>query len=339
MRRRLPISNIIMEHMLTLEALMSMLSAFEASDPHDTVYAILWMAQDARPIFFGDPQNAYSPGPSPMQSPALPPAYVNISPPNEDSLTDADSSKVHSNLPGVATTSNHLKPAGGVDSRKSINGSKLPAFNVSNKDEQAEVDMDTNGEEQNSDSNNKSIEEANSTRMDACKKANVILAMDHLQIPKASISTRSVATKFTKSFRNKRIKVDYKKSVFDVCRDFLAFIINRSLSLDMICMPWAPDAPSDEPSLPSWIPHLSGKPFGLSINKAYRRVNADPLVGNPGWGRRHYNAAPKTSAAPMLPEVSDRTLRVKGFAFDRIKKKNFPATAGIVPSQWLHAGA
>ena len=104
-------------------------------------------------------------------------------------------------------------------------------------------------------------------------------------------------------------------------------------------MPWAPDAPSNEPHLPSWVPPLSGKAFGLSINKAYHRVNADPLVGNPGWGRRHYNAAPKTSAAPISSESSNRILRVKGFAFDTIRKKNFPATAGIIPSQWLEVGA
>lgn len=31
----------IMKHMLSLKALMSSLSVFEATDPHDTVYAVL----------------------------------------------------------------------------------------------------------------------------------------------------------------------------------------------------------------------------------------------------------------------------------------------------------
>jgi hypothetical protein len=36
----------ITERLLTLEALMSTLTAFEASEPKDTIYAILWLACD-----------------------------------------------------------------------------------------------------------------------------------------------------------------------------------------------------------------------------------------------------------------------------------------------------
>jgi hypothetical protein len=36
----------ITERLLTLEALMSTLTAFEASKPKDTIYAILWLACD-----------------------------------------------------------------------------------------------------------------------------------------------------------------------------------------------------------------------------------------------------------------------------------------------------
>ncbi|EQL30582.1 hypothetical protein BDFG_06975 [Blastomyces dermatitidis ATCC 26199] len=41
----------ILERLLSLEELMSSLSAFEASDPRDVLYAILWLARDARPGF------------------------------------------------------------------------------------------------------------------------------------------------------------------------------------------------------------------------------------------------------------------------------------------------
>ncbi len=330
--------NQIMEHLLSLEALMSMLSsAFEASDPHDTVYAILWMAQDARPIFFGDPRNAYSPGPSPMQSPALRPAHF-------------DSSQLDSDLPKASSLSSHNKHVESIDLGKSFKNHEVPVFHVSNEDRQAQVTVVRHSAEQDSVSTNESDEKAKALRTnEVSKEMEISMANQNthrrknspntsLKIP-PSITTRNVAARFTKSIKGKRITVDYKKSVFEVCRDFLAFTINRSFCLDMICMPWAPDAPPDEPSLPSWIPGLSGKAFGLSINKAYRRVNADPLVGNPGWGRRHYNAAPKTYATPILQESSDTTLRVKGFAFDMIRKKNFPATSGIIPSQWLHVGA
>ena len=328
--------NQIMEHLLSLEALMSMLSAFEASDPHDTVYAILWMAQDARPIFFGSPRNAFSPGPSPTQSPAPRPTIFDISRPDSD-------------LPRLASINSHNEHVGGTELHKLSNDPGVPAFHVSNEDRQAEEAMGRMRTERDSISTNESEEETRVLKTNGTSKENefstanqhlyrkIKASNTNLDIPETR--ARTVAAKFTKSIKSKRIKVDYKKSVFEVCRDFLTFTINRSLCLDMICMPWAASAPHNEPPLPSWIPPLSGKAFGLSINKAYRRVNGDPLVGNPGWGRRHYNAAPKTYAAPIPPESSNRTLRVKGFAFDTIRKKNFPATAGIIPSQWLHVGA
>ncbi|KAK4548280.1 hypothetical protein LTR36_010150 [Oleoguttula mirabilis] len=40
----------IVEHLFTPEALMSSMSAFEASDPHDILYAVLWLANDAEPV-------------------------------------------------------------------------------------------------------------------------------------------------------------------------------------------------------------------------------------------------------------------------------------------------
>jgi hypothetical protein len=39
----------VLEHMLSLEALMSSLTLFQASDPRDSLYAILWLANDVRP--------------------------------------------------------------------------------------------------------------------------------------------------------------------------------------------------------------------------------------------------------------------------------------------------
>ncbi len=338
--------NQIMEHLLSLEALMSMLSAFEASDPHDTVYAILWMAHDARPMFFGDPRNAYSPGPSPMNSPAI--RAIN-SPPNGAFFADAILSKLDTSLPKAAAVNSYVEHTESVDSGKPLNEPRLPALSVSNGDKQAEVAMRRYSLQCDSPSNHEIDDEVNGARIKESRKRTVSMANPQslgprkspnttLRIPEPSISTRSVAARFSQSIRGKRITVDYEKSVFEVCRDFLAFTINRSHCLDMICMPWAPEAPADEPPLPSWIPRLSGKAFGLSINKAYRRVNADPLVGGPRWDGRPYNAAPKTYAAPIPPESRDRTLRVKAFAFDKIKKKYFPATAGIIPSQWLQAG-
>ncbi len=40
----------IMEKLLPLEGLMSTLTAFEATEPKDTIYAIMWLARDATPV-------------------------------------------------------------------------------------------------------------------------------------------------------------------------------------------------------------------------------------------------------------------------------------------------
>lgn len=40
---------VVLERLLSLEALISTLTLFEAGSPHDTIYAILWLAHDAEP--------------------------------------------------------------------------------------------------------------------------------------------------------------------------------------------------------------------------------------------------------------------------------------------------
>lgn len=294
------------------------------------------MTQDARSIFFENSRNAYSSGSSLMQSSTL-------------RSTHFDSFQLDFDVSKASSLNSHNKHVKSIDLRKSFKNHEVSVFHVSNENRQAQVTVVRHSAEQHSVSTNESDEKTKALRTnEVSKKKKVSMANQNTHCRKissnislkisSSITTRNVVASFTKSIKGKRITVDYKKFVFEVCRDFLAFTINRSFCLDMICMPWAPDAPPHEPRLPSWIPGLSGKAFGLSINKAYRRVNADPLVGNSGWGRRHYNAAPKTYATP-LQESSDTTLRVKGFAFDMIRKKNFPATSGIISSQWLHVDA
>ena len=343
----------IMEHMLSLEALMSSLSAFEAADPHDTVYAILWLAHDARPIskredtLFGTRRNMHSPGPS---SPSFNP-------------TDFSPQSI---APGSALDQPTLQPGQGKrpgdplaeqpTTRRRQNsalGREPPTVNIVNGDRRAEPDtMDFLPSQERRSSSSFPSHDANAggtgslqvaqgprprrTTINGDVPPNIHLDIPRPQTVKANSKTRIVLGRVLESIRAKRITVDYKKSVFEVCRDFLAFTINRSHSLDMICRPWAPD----DTTLPSWIPRLSGKAFGLSTNKTYRRVNADPLVRSPGWDRGHYNAAPNTKVLPIPRKSSDsnRTLRVNGFAFDAVGEKFTPATAGIIPAEWLDAG-
>lgn len=84
--------------------------------------------------------------------------------------------------------------------------------------------------------------------------------------------------------------------MYEVCKDVLAFVMGQSESLDIICRPWAPEpVPEKQQDLPSWIPKLSSAPFEL-VDKVYKRVEADPLVGLPGMRRKNYLASGKRKA-------------------------------------------
>lgn len=97
---------------------------------------------------------------------------------------------------------------------------------------------------------------------------------------------------------------DYKKSLIDVCKDFVAYCVYTSDSLDIICRHWAPvpkkrnlsvvqkiraeHAPAKE-QLPSWISPVSRSPFGGPEDVLNGRANGDILVGSSS--QRNYNAS------------------------------------------------
>ncbi|KAH7060580.1 heterokaryon incompatibility protein-domain-containing protein [Macrophomina phaseolina] len=136
----------------------------------------------------------------------------------------------------------------------------------------------------------------------------------------------------------KWIIVDYDRSVFQVCKDYLKFSLARSKSLDMLLCPWAPiERPGDEP-LPSWIPKLSEKPFGPDADGVYRRVNADTLVGTPGLTSRIYSASRNTRADVKWCPQDEKSISVKGFILDRVASKGSCAMEGVIPADWLTTG-
>ncbi len=109
----------------------------------------------------------------------------------------------------------------------------------------------------------------------------------------------------------------------------------QSESLDIICRPWAPEPIHEkEQDLPSWIPKLSSAPFEL-VDKVYKRVEADPLVGRPGMRRKNYFASGKRKAIWRFKEDVDRSLFVCGFILDTVKVKSETAQQGIIPAEWL----
>jgi hypothetical protein len=101
---------------------------------------------------------------------------------------------------------------------------------------------------------------------------------------------------------------DYKKNLIEVCKDFVAYCIHTSDSLDIICRHWAPipkkkslsviekiranHAPAKK-QLPSWISPVSRSPFGGPEDVLNGRANGDSFVGSPK--QKNYNAAPGTT--------------------------------------------
>jgi hypothetical protein len=137
------------------------------------------------------------------------------------------------------------------------------------------------------------------------------------------------------AYGNRRaIMVDYKKTILEICRDLMKFIITHSESIDVLCRPWAPP----DMSLPSWVRTKAESAHLPGLNGVYRRVNADPLVGNPLWPVKPYMASSRTKATWSQQARDQRSLVLQGFVLDRIKTKDAIATAGIVPMSWTRMG-
>lgn len=61
--------------------------------------------------------------------------------------------------------------------------------------------------------------------------------------------------------QSKTFHVDYSKSWFDVCKDFVSFAITQSCSLDILCRPWAPGEHCAPPLCPRPIALLIRHPI------------------------------------------------------------------------------
>jgi hypothetical protein len=229
---------------------MSTLTMFEASTPHDTVYAILWLAHDATPGSSRPAalytENAHTPRGSPTEG----------------------------SLPGPSSTDTipSIMMGGRISDSPSVETfpSALPA---DNQPQRRTAPLAPEQGNQRSGSKSSGFLKPGEPGHPGRVKANSLTSLRRAE----------------RDFRQEpdRIQVDYDKSVYDVCKDFLEFAVMRSKSLDIICRPWAPSAAKDkpEPKMPSWVPHISGRPFELRPHeKVYNRVAADPLVGIPGRG-------------------------------------------------------
>ncbi|KAI7617988.1 hypothetical protein KC319_g19202, partial [Hortaea werneckii] len=295
------------QRLFTLEGLMSSLTAFEASDPHDILYAILWLASDAVPKFKAPASSTTflvhsheslnaSPtvfhydledGKARSRSGSMLSVYSDGSsdgltrkqPPRQRSQSDVSVSSINSlSIPMSAAHSR------GIDDRKSPTHSR-PQSSRQNSTVSTPADVDS------------ALERPENGGSEAKNPPSILVhsfepthdgpSSPSLRRPALTLTTspelpdtdeQKAAKRLRAALYRRHVDVDYDKSVLEVCKDFLRFAMSRSSSLDMLCFPWAPN----DDSLPSWIPQLKGSAFSPNRNQVHRRINADPLVGRPG---------------------------------------------------------
>ena len=294
----------IVEHLLSLEALMSTLNMFQASSPHDTVYSILWLAHDATPRATRKPAALFpevsdTPHPSPHLRPTILPPVIQ---------TDQVPSMNGSGFQSVSDSPEAVHQ----DHVTSLGSMTAPTFS------HKAFPPDT-----------------------ASPTPQYLKPPDLERRRRRSNSWALLRAEKDIRPEPKPIEVDYDKDIFEVYREFLEFVITRSRSLDVICRPWAPPPAKDrlDEILPSWIPQLSGSPYALVPHTmVYQRVRADPLVGIPGTGIRPYNACGKQRAYntdSAKPFIVNRSLVARGFVLDELGKILDKAAHGSIPSSWL----
>ena len=111
--------------------------------------------------------------------------------------------------------------------------------------------------------------------------------------------------------------VDYKKSILQVFKDFIAFCIVGSARLDIICRKWAPNRkkkhltvrerlkyrgrapPVQEVKLPSWVGLLQHSAFGPPHSGPPLRIGGNSLVDT----SQRYNACGESDADILFGEV------------------------------------
>ncbi|TVY33496.1 Heterokaryon incompatibility protein 6,OR allele [Lachnellula subtilissima] len=121
---------------------------------------------------------------------------------------------------------------------------------------------------------------------------------------------------------DKRLEPNYQKRLIDVYGDFIEHSVETSNSLDILCRHWAPrqnstvateDDIKEAEKIPSWILDINdGGAFFRHEGKSAMRANADCLVGD-SYGRRWY------SASGTLSPVYN--FRKRAVAPDRPKKR------------------
>lgn len=174
---------------------------------------------------------------------------------------------------------------------------------------------------------------------------------DHLLMDKKSFSAQKpqcdchrkvrVLNNVMRRLKLEKFPVDYTKGFDAVCDDLYTYATDQSMSLDLICRPWSPTAPSPikgpdgyQKWLPTWVRTLEDRAFKADSKHHIQRVNADTLVGAPGMSP--YQASGKLrSGWKFERDGTTQILSARGFQLDVIEEVADAAQSGSLPKRWL----
>ena len=137
------------------------------------------------------------------------------------------------------------------------------------------------------------------------------------------------------SFFSSPLRIDYARNLSDVCRDFVAHVIDSSGSLDIICRHWMRRVDAD---LPTYIRPLSSSHLRLDADSS-DNGDIDCLLGAPG--RSYYSASNSLIARYEIGSSSIQqraSIMFRGLRADRIQSLGPRAVAGLIQREWLTLG-
>ena len=295
----------VQEKLLTLEALVSNLSAFKASRPHDTIYAVIALAKGIRSM-----AKPYK-GADGAETPVTPTATLaadDRGPTTSSAREDSDTS-----LPVAESRPQDGEPASFI-SRKAtlpsvpeaqVQQSATPMLNGGPKARPMIIHTDRQ----------KDLAKRVSKRLKSIVDDNTFL-----------IDYDTPFFDVCKDFLTFTVKMD--RSLDIICRPWVP----------------VEGFPNDQ-TKPSWLLTTEKTAFGIRPDKNYSRANADTLVGAPGLGKRNYNASKSTKVIPgsglfwhFGTGAEAYSMFVQGFIIDEVRKKGPYAPDGIILNEWLAAG-
>lgn len=278
----------IIDRLLSLEALVSILSDFKARERHDTFYAVLALGRDTWERSSLGPKTATTPAPSPT-------ATHHPAAEHHGGGTSGGSSDIHED--GQLSTGAELE--NGNVREPSSKGQSARRSSAAKKKRSKKHNPHVSEDDRTTENAQKAEYPVHLPNGSAHAPAGSPLPLTE----EKKTLLKKVGGKFKSSIdpeNKRRLRVDYNLPFLDVCKQFMIFSIAKSKSLDSLCRPWAPDDEKDP--LPSWVPTLVGAPFGMELDdtaaggRRMIRQNADPLVGVYSLGRKVYAACKALTA-------------------------------------------